>query len=358
MIRPSTGATAPAAAAARETTAPDAAAPATGGSAASSVDGRALLRGLLVPLVTPMSRPGVPSAADAEPLLAALAGAGVRGLLLLGSNGEGPLLPPSPRLGEFVAGVRARWRALTGGGPVLANVTGAGTAEALARAEAVLPGRPDALVLGPPYYFPHREDEVLAHYAALAGIGAPVVAYNAPRYGTPLTPRLLDGLVALEHVVGAKDSSGDPGLLAHLVAAARRRDDFGVSQGAERQLLHALGAGVDGLVPGVANLAPALPAALLAAHARRDRAAAEAAQRAIDGVLALHTVRHGVPAVKALLADRGRCPPHLAAPLAPCTDAERRRLHALLAPHQDALVPPVSPTAPVPRPAGRGGPAG
>ncbi|UED87971.1 dihydrodipicolinate synthase family protein [Streptomyces profundus] len=303
-------------------------------------DGRQLLDGVMVPLVTPMSRPGVPSAPAAAELLGALAAAGARALMLLGSNGEGPLLPPGPELTDFVAGVSARWRELTDGGPVLVNVTSAGTADVLARAEAVLPARPDALVLSPPIYFHHRQDEILAHYAALAEVGVPVVAYNAPRYSDPLTPELIDRLTELPHVVGAKDSSGDLDLLTHLIAAARRRPEFGVSQGAEHQALAALRLGADGIVPGIANLAPGPAVALLRAHREGRAEDAERAQRSLDVLLALHTVRPGVPAVKTVLAARGLCTPHVANPFTPCTPDERDRLLALLAPHEEHLITP------------------
>lgn len=294
-------------------------------------DGRALLAGVTVPLVTPMDRPGHPSAPAAEPLLTALAAAGAHGLMLYGSSGEGPLLPTA-RLAEFAIGVTRRWRELTGDGPVLVNVTAPGTAEALARAEAVLPAAPDALVLSPPLYYHHRHDEIVAHYAATAGLGVPVVVYNAPRYSNPLTPDLLDELTGLAHLVGIKDSSGDLALFGHAVTAARRRDDFGVSQGAEGQALDALRLGADGMVPGVANLAPAPAVELFRAHREGRDDDARRAQLLIDEVLVLHTVRPGVPAVKAVLADRGLIPPHVAAPFTPCSEAERHALFALLAP--------------------------
>lgn len=192
-------------------------------------DGRRLLSGVMIPVVTPMSEPGTPSAAAATALLQGLAAAGARGLMLFGSNGEGPLLPVS-RLAGFAEQMARQWRELTGG-PVLCNVTAAGTAEALERAAAVAPARPDALVLSPPIYFRHRDDEIAAHYAALADLGIPLVAYNAPRYSNPLGPAAIDRLVAMPHVVGIKDSSGDLDLLRHIVSAARSRPDFGVSQG-------------------------------------------------------------------------------------------------------------------------------
>lgn len=289
-------------------------------------DGRRLLAGVMVPLVTPMSAPGVPTETDG--LLRALAAAGARSLMLFGSNGEGPLLPVSV-LGGFAGWAAARWRELTGG-PVLCNVTAAGTAEVRERAAAVAPARPDALVLSPPIYFRHRADEIAAHYAALSDVDVPVVAYNAPRYSNPLDPELVDTIVAMPHVVGVKDSSGDLDLLAHIVSSARSRPDFGVSQGAETQLLAALRLGADGVVPGIANLAPRLAVELVAAHEAGRAADAEQAQRTVDRLLALHTVRPGVPAVKAVLHHRGLCPPHVAAPLAACTDVERNALISLL----------------------------
>jgi 4-hydroxy-tetrahydrodipicolinate synthase len=298
-------------------------------------DGRQLLAGLMIPLVTPMSAPGRP--ADADDLLRALAAAGARGLMLFGSNGEGPLLPVSA-LGEFATRVAARWRELTGG-PVLCNVTAAGTAEVIERAAAVAPARPDALVLSPPIYFRHRDDEIISHYEALAGHDVPVVAYNAPRYSNPLSPALIDALVAMPHVAGVKDSSGDLNLLHHIVSVARTRPDFGVSQGAETQLLAALRLGADGIVPGIANVAPRPAVELLAAYEAGRDGAAEEAQEVLNRLLGLHSVRPGVPSIKAVLDHLGLCPPHVAAPLVPCTSAERKRLIAFLRNEEAHLLP-------------------
>jgi len=283
-----------------------------------------LLSGVTVPLVTPMSAPGVPT--EADKLLQALADGGARGLMLFGTNGEGPLLPASA-LGAFASWVAPRWRELTGG-PVLCTVTAAGTAEVLERVAAVAPARPDALVLSPPTYFRHRPDEIVAHFAALSD--HPVVVYNVPKYANQLTPELIDELLAMPHVVGVKDSSGDPEMVSHIVSAARRRPGVSVSQGSETQALEGLRRGADGILPGLANIAPRVAADLFAAFSAGRDAEAEAAQQVLDRLFTLHTVRPGVPAIKAILHDRGLCPPHVALPLQPCTDVERRDLIALV----------------------------
>jgi len=300
-----------------------------------------LLGGLVVPLVTPMDLPGVPSAASATPLLRAMADAGVRRLMLLGSNGEGPLVR-ADRVPGYVAGMVKRWRDLVDGGVVLVNVTAAGTDEVRERAGRVVDSGADALVLSPPTYFRHRPDEVVAHYAALAGCGLPVVVYNAPKYATPLTESIVDGLVALPHVVGVKDSSGDPAVLGYLVEAARRRPDFTVSQGDELGLAAALRAGAGGIVPGTANLAPRLAADLVAAHDSGDGAEADRLQELNTRLTALHAVRPGVPAVKALLARWGLCPPHTAPPLAPCTPSETDELARVVGPLGRYLLAPTT----------------
>ncbi|NGN66361.1 dihydrodipicolinate synthase family protein [Streptomyces sp. A7024] len=302
-----------------------------------TIDGIALLGGVTVPLVTPMDETGRPAAAD--DLLAALAGAGVEKLMLLGSNGEGPLLPTAA-VGAFVDGVIKKWRSLTGGGVVTVNVTAAGTLEALERAEIAAAMGADALVMSPPIYFHHRDDEIIAHYAALADIGLPVIAYNAPRYSNPLTRELVEALLGLDHLVGIKDSSGDLGFFAELVERARTRPGFAVSQGAETQLAAALDLGADGIVPGVANIGPGLSLQLIAAHRAGDRDETHLLQALITGLTALHTIRRGTPGVKEILAQLALCPPHVAPPLLPTEPAERAAFQQFIAAHQNQLLHP------------------
>ncbi|WP_129788677.1 dihydrodipicolinate synthase family protein [Promicromonospora panici] len=305
--------------------------------------GTPLLTGLTVPLVTPMELGGRPSAERSARLLDALYAGGVRTLMLLGSNGEGPLVPASG-VGPFTAGVIRRWRELGKAaighydGIVTVNVTAAGTQDVLERAEAAAAAGADALVLSPPIYFHHRSDEIVAHYAAVADVGLPVVAYNAPRYSNPITPGIADALADLDHVVGIKDSSGDLTLLEHLVGIADRRPGFAVGQGAETLLAAGLGLGAHGIVPGVANIAPGLALALLAAHDAGDAPEVARLQQVLTDLTGLHKVRPGTPAIKAVLARRGLCPPHVAPPLLACDPAERNALHVFLAPFEGYLL--------------------
>src|SRR5690625_1655122 len=216
-----------------------------------------LLSGVIVPAVTGMDSDGVPSAAVAEPHLVAMADAGVSKLLLLGSNGEGPLLPTAD-LDAYLGPVIARWRELVPHGVTVVNVTAAGTREALARAHAANRAGASGVAVSPPLYFHHRDDEIVEHFRRFQDCSLPTVAYNIPRYANPLTPSVIEGLRGMTHVVGAKDSSGDPDILARLVETGRQRAEFAVSAGNEAKMLEALEAGAVGVVPGTANIAPVL----------------------------------------------------------------------------------------------------
>ncbi|GAA1559035.1 dihydrodipicolinate synthase family protein [Kribbella hippodromi] len=284
-----------------------------------------LLSGVVVPLVTPMSAPGVPSAEAAENLLAAMAAVGVRRLMLLGSNGEGPLIP-AELSGEFAAGVVKRWQELVTDGTVLVNVTAPGTAEAERRADDAAAAGADGIVSSPPTFFKHRPDEVVAHFEALSRHGLPVVAYNSPR-STLFTQE--SAAASKPYLVGVKDSSGDTEMLHYLMSLGLE-----VSQGDEHGLADAIRAGVPGITPGIANLAPGLALQLVAPGAELDRL-----QKLATALTKIHTVRPGVPTVKALLNARGLCPAHCAPPLAPVTPDELERLTELVEPLEEHLIP-------------------
>ena len=303
--------------------------------------GTELLAGVTVPLVTPMDAAGHPSAEDTRDLLDAMHTAGVRRLMLLGSNGEGPLIPTG-LLAPFVEGVIAHWRSLCGeSGVVTVNVTAPGTLDALHRAAIAASAGADALVMSPPFYFRHRVDEIVGHYAALAGTGLPVIAYNAPRYSNAVSAAVLDGLLQLDHVVGIKDSSDDVDWLRSFIDRSDGRAGFAVSQGAETKLVAGLDEGAAGITPGIANLAPGLSLRLVAAYEAGDRDEAQRLQDRITELTKLHAIRPGTPAVKELLAQRSLCPPYVAPPLRRCTQAESADLRGFMSPHEDQLLRPM-----------------
>lgn len=301
------------------------------------MSGVELLDGLVVPLVTGMDANGMPDATVSRRLLDAMVDAGVTKLMLLGSNGEGPLLATrslTPYLGEMIAA----WRERVPDGAVIANATAPGTAEALERGAIAVEAGADAVALCPPFYFRHRDDEILDHYRRFERLGIPVIVYNLPRYTSELRPPVIERLHELDHIVGVKDSSGDLETLQRFVVLKQGRPDFGISQGSETALVAGLRLGADGIVPGTGNIAPGLALRLIAAVRDGDDDAADEAQRITTALTGMHDFRPGVPSVKAILDLLGLLPPHVAPPLAECTETERHALEAFIDPHRAVLL--------------------
>lgn len=300
-------------------------------------NGSELLEGLVVPLVTGLDENGLPAAATSSRLLDAMANAGVTKLMVLGSNGEGPLIPTGS-LKRYLTEIVAAWRERVPNGVVIVNATAPGTADALERGRHAVDAGADAVAVCAPFYFRHRDDEILEHFRRFADLEIPTVAYNIPRYVNDLTPAVIEKLPELAHVVGVKDSSGDLDTLARFVGIKQSRPDFGVSQGGETALLAGLRLGADGIVPGTANIAPAVALRLIDAVRGGRGADAEDAQTVITRLTGMHRIRPGVPTVKAILDSLGLLPPHVAAPLLPCSTDERRLLEEFVETNREHIL--------------------
>lgn len=292
---------------------------------------------VIVPAVTPIGADGRPDLAAGTRYFGALAASGVEKVMLLGTNGEGPL-HQTTEIGPFLRDAVAHWRGLVPGGVVIVNVSAAGTRESLARAEVAAEAGCDAVALSPPCYFRHDERDIVEHYRASRAAAVPVIAYNIPRYAPPFSAGPIASVGDMEHVVGIKDSSGDPDILRRWLDVKRDRPDFGVNQGAEGALLDALAAGADGITPGIVNLAPRVALELVAAYRAGDLERAALAQKRIDRLLPVHRIRPGVPVVKAALALRGLCSAAVAPPLRTLNDGELTALRDFLAGFEPELI--------------------
>jgi 4-hydroxy-tetrahydrodipicolinate synthase len=215
---------------------------------------RARLAGIIPPVITPLSDDGRFDRASAERLYRFHLEAGVHGLFLFGSSGEGPLLSEATRFEALETAVR-----IAGGRvPVLAGVLEPGTDRVIAEARRMRELGIDGLVVAPPYYFFTSQDEVIEHYRAVRrAVDLPLLVYDIP--ATTKVKVSLETMLALAEegtVIGAKDSSGDAVGFRRL--ASKKPSGFKLFTGSEVLLDAALLAGADGAVPGLANVAPEL----------------------------------------------------------------------------------------------------
>jgi dihydrodipicolinate synthase/N-acetylneuraminate lyase len=153
-----------------------------------------VIRGALAASATPLREGGDAVAADAvAPLVDFYADAGLDGLLVLGTTGEGILISPEERR-------RVAERFVEAGAGRLAMIVHAGaqtTADTVAlAAHAAETGADAVAVIGPPY-FAYDDEALLTHFAAAARAAAPLPFYVyefAATSGYAVAPEVLQRL--------------------------------------------------------------------------------------------------------------------------------------------------------------------
>ncbi|MEU4656483.1 dihydrodipicolinate synthase family protein [Streptomyces sp. NPDC023723] len=211
------------------------------------------LRGVIPPVLTPLTPAGEVDTASLRRLTGHLVEAGVHGVFLLGSSGEAAYLTDAQRRTVLETAVAA----VAGRVPVLAGVIETTTPRVLDRAADAVRAGADALVATAPFYARTHPVEIADHFRRVrAAAGRPLFAYDIPAaVHTKLPREVLLALAADGTLAGLKDSSGDEGALRRLLLDPRRRTaGFSVLTGSELTVDGALLAGADGVVPGLGNV--------------------------------------------------------------------------------------------------------
>lgn len=239
----------------------------------------AQLTGVVPPLVTPLTPEYDVDTASLARLIDHQLAAGVKGVFVLGTSGEGTFLTDEQRQVVLETTVSE----VSGQVPVLAGVIDASTARAGAHLLAAQKAGVDAVVATAPFYAATHPAEMERHFDRLASVAGdtPIYAYDIPpRVGTKLPSSLMIQLGERGVIAGVKDSSGQETSLRQLVLD--RRDaglsGFAIMTGSEVTVDSSLAFGVDGVVPGLGNVDPAGYVRLFEAAKAGDLVAARAEQ--------------------------------------------------------------------------------
>jgi 4-hydroxy-2-oxoglutarate aldolase len=263
---------------------------------------RVNLEGLFPPIPTPFTNESV----DHHGLAGNVARwmrTKLAGLVVLGSNGEAPLLEDaeSDAIIETVRAHVPRDRTLIGG--VGRESTGATIAAAKRAARIGV----DVVLVRTPSFYKNvmTSDAFVRHYTAVADASpVPVVLYNVSVFtGVNLLPDAVERLAAHPNIIGMKESNADLVQLAETIA--RTPDDFVVLGGSAPTFYHALCAGADGGVLAISSVVPDICVELF--HLVRARRHAEALelQRRITPLGRLLGAMHGVAGLKYALDQIG-----------------------------------------------------
>ncbi|MFF9194073.1 dihydrodipicolinate synthase family protein [Streptomyces sp. NPDC014779] len=218
---------------------------------------------------------------------------GCDGVVPNGSLGEYQTLTPEERARV----VRTAVEAAGDGARVMPGVAAYGSAESRRWAEQAAEAGAGSVLLLPPNAYRADEPAVLAHYAEVAGVGLPVVAYNNPiDTKVDLTPPLLAALHAAGHIVAVKEFSGDVRRAYEISELAPELD---LLIGADDVLLELALAGAVGWVAGYPNALPASCATLYRAAVAGDLDTALPLYRALHPLLRWDSKTEFVQAIKA-----------------------------------------------------------
>lgn len=238
-----------------------------------------------------------------QPLVDFLIGAGVKGLFVGGTTGEGILLTPAERSRLHESAVAAAG----GRVPVLLHVGAYTTAEAVELAEhAALVGAEAIVAVTPPFY-PMHDDALLAYFRQVAEAApeTPFFVYDIPQLAVNgIGPALLRRLAeTIPTLAGMKCSRPDAQMIRQLIDAAP--PEVVVLAGNEAIALGSLALGAAGLISGLSTAVPEPFVAMTRALDRQDLATARSQQQLINRLLPLLPSGARIGAIKQILQQRG-----------------------------------------------------
>ncbi|GER20428.1 4-hydroxy-tetrahydrodipicolinate synthase [Variovorax boronicumulans] len=181
--------------------------------------------------------------------------AGVHGISVAGSQGEFFALERD----EHIRLLELSMRAIDGRVPLYAGTGGATTRDAIALTQAAEALGADLALVITPYFVQPTQDELVAHYTAVArATTLPVMLYNnPPRTAVNVLPATLARCMqAADNIVGMKDSGGDlTQSIEYLLTAPRPALLF---SGRDTIALSMMFHGAQGTISPAANVFPEL----------------------------------------------------------------------------------------------------
>jgi 4-hydroxy-tetrahydrodipicolinate synthase len=291
------------------------------------------LRGIIPPLVTPLTPDGqLDIDALARVIEHVLAG-GVHAVFILGTTGEATSLPYDTRRQLIQHTTKIVNRRV----PVVVGVTDTVLAHGLSLARSAADHGADAVVVSTPYYATPNQSELTTYVNAfITGQPLPIVLYNIPHLTKmAFAPDTVKELAQNPRVMGMKDSSGDQPYF-EAIRQLTDRPDFAFLVGNEPLIFAAYLRGAHGSIPSGANVAPRLFVKLHDAlcEGRPSQPKARILFQQVSTLRQLYTQRPGAPGViryiKGALACLNICGPQVTPPFEPCTPAELEQIRRQL----------------------------
>ena len=211
------------------------------------------IKGVLTAIVTPFDTEGALNLDALKRQVNRQLDAG-NGIFCGGTNGEFFVLNEQEKIAvteTCVAEVRGRAN-------VVAHIGEISTRETIRLGKQIEKLGVDAVSVITPYFVPLKQEELAAHYTAIAdALSVPIFLYNIPaRTGNTLEPQTVRMLAAHPNIIGIKDSAGSYDSLCGYLAALKDIDNFNVLNGPDSLIHQGFVDGCSACISGLANVAP------------------------------------------------------------------------------------------------------
>ena len=273
------------------------------------------MKGVYTAIITPFKEDGKIDFEAFGRLLDKQESAGVSGVVVAGTTGEGATLA----LGEKEELFRFASERVS----KLDLVAGTGTnntADSVRQTEAALKAGFKTVLAVTPYYNKPTPKGLFAHYSAIAATGAKIVLYNVPgRTGLNISPLALSMVAKIENVVAVKEATGDIGRLTdYLAEVGGERFDF--LSGDDFTVVPFISMGGKGVISVFTNIFPEIGVKLVDLALAGDFEKARKVQIMINRLNHSMFMESNPIPVKTALAELGLCKNVFRPPLATIED--------------------------------------
>lgn len=286
-------------------------------------------KGIVVPIVTPVTADGKFNEAAYRDLIEYLAENGIHGVFPFGTTGEFY----AHDLGFYEEVLRVTKDAVKGRMDIYAganDITTKGAANIAKAVERV--GGIDALSVLTPMFVSQTQYEVYEYYREIASeTSLPIIIYNnKPKTNVTVEPVTVAKLAEIDNIIGVKDSTGDMTNTEEYLRLTRGMKGFHVMMGRDTLIYAALCYGASGAIASCANVAPRIAVDIYERFQAGDAAGALDAQFRLSA-LRIATNMGTFPvtlkeALKLIGHDCGDC----VKPIQPLSDEQRAKLRAVL----------------------------
>ncbi len=236
-------------------------------------------KGIICAMITPLDENQNINPQATRELIDYLIDKGIYGLFILGTNGECHVLTDDEKV-EFARIVIGYTNNRV---PVFVGTGGNSTREVINLSKRMEAIDASALSIITPFFVPPTQQELIAHYKAVATeVNLPIMMYNMPgKTGINIEPASVRELAKIKNIVGIKDSSGKlNNMKAYLEFT--KGEDFGVFSGSDSLILDILKEGGHGAVAATANFLAEIDVAIYDNFIKGDLQAAQKAQDSIE----------------------------------------------------------------------------